>query len=242
MSIMNEAGKVRHVVSIAGVVQERSERQNDAEENHKQRDEKPPPRRIANAWVRIIVHTAPLAFQSRVLAMLAALYADSFTIELGHMELDDYVTQLDTGKPSDALLALFQMHGRIISQQATIVPNETGSNWQLVDAGKSYMIWRFTDKLRLYCNARDGGMLIPSQRKRIDHTWSRADGVFYFLDLPPGEDGESYQLRVSVPDTGTRYGTVECKPIQVQTNAKDERVQPAWVPVELSSTRLRDTV
>jgi hypothetical protein len=41
--------------------------------------------------------------------------------------------------------------------------------------------------------------------ERPDRTQSRADGLFYFLDLPDGD----YRLRVSMPSLGNRFGKLE---------------------------------
>jgi hypothetical protein len=38
--------------------------------------------------------------------------------------------------------------------------------------------------------------------ERLDRTWSRADGLFYFLDLPEGQ----YSVRAVLPNCGERYG------------------------------------
>lgn len=78
--------------------------------------------------------------------------------------------------------------------------------------------------------------------KRIDRTHSRRDGAFFFADLPPGEPGETYRLRVSTPQMGTRYGTVETAPVTVQQNPAGSTVQVAWVDVELPVTEIRGTV
>ena len=66
---------IRHVVSIAGVVQEKNDQK---------------PLRIADALVRIIVHQAPPEFQAMVSTMLDPVYANSFTIDA-----IDFVTELD---------------------------------------------------------------------------------------------------------------------------------------------------
>ena len=40
------------------------------------------------------------------------------------------------------------------------------------------------------------------ESERIDQTFSHADGVYYFLDLPSG----TYHLKFSLPQAGRRYG------------------------------------
>ena len=52
------------------------------------------------------------------------------------------------------------------------------------------------------------------RRERLDRVYSRADGAFYFVDLPAG----SYRLKVSAPEMGTRYGVVEVGPCEVQAD------------------------
>lgn len=232
----NKASKIRHVVSIAGVVQERSAQANGVVENHGKKV-KPPPR-IANAWVRILVHTAPAAFQSRVLAKLDALYADSFAIELA-----DFVAQLDAGQLSEALQGQFATHGRLLSlDDASLAIQERGSTWHLVDAGKRYVIWHLLGKLHVYFNARQAGTALQPPRPAIDQTWSQADGIFYFLDLPASAPGEGYYLRISVPDMGTQYNSAEEGPIAVSANPEGQAVQTAWKEVALSPTCLKGKV
>ena len=50
--------------------------------------------------------------------------------------------------------------------------------------------------------------------ERPDRTQSRADGLFYFLDLPDGD----YSLRVSMPSLGNRFGKLEL-PAKVSRDA-----------------------
>jgi hypothetical protein len=76
------------------------------------------------------------------------------------------------------------------------------------------------------------------QRQRIDRVWSQADGVFYFLDLPPGD----YRLRLSAPSWGSRYGSAESDPITVLPAPVGERVQMRWVEVALPVTSVQGIV
>ncbi len=104
------------------------------------------------------------------------------------------------------------------------------------------------------------------QPERIDRTWSQADGLFTFVDLPLGQ----YRLRVSVVDLaptdfrlwgslvttppddyrkrvaecalGTRYGVVEIGPIQTHAHKKGQPVPVARADVALPPTRLHGVV
>lgn len=61
------------------------------------------------------------------------------------------------------------------------------------------------------------------RRPRCDRTYSQADGIYYFTDLPPGD----YMLRAGAPQHGTRYGTAATEaPLQVLP-----RPDPGPVPV-----------
>lgn len=74
--------------------------------------------------------------------------------------------------------------------------------------------------------------------RRIDRTTSQTDGVFYFVDLPPGESGETYTLRVSMPHRATRFGVIETAPVKVEANVPGDRVQVTQVDVVLPVTRI----
>ena len=113
---------------------------------------------------------------------------------------------------------------RIANARVEIIVAEAPAAFQMmVDANKSDPAWR-------------------RRRERIDRTWSHADGIFYFLDLPPGEADERYRLRVSVPGMGTRYGTLETDPIRVEAHPEGQPVQVAWTEVELTPTRVHGMV
>lgn len=76
------------------------------------------------------------------------------------------------------------------------------------------------------------------RRPRCDRTYSQADGIYYFTDLPPGD----YMLRAGAPQHGTRYGTAATEaPLQVLPRPDPGAGQPvgtfavgtfdAWLPV-----------
>lgn len=219
---MSQDLPIRHVVSIAGAV-------------HEKNGEKP--LRIANALVRIVVHQAPVAFQSMVSVQLNTLYAGSFEVERR-----DFDAQLDKGLLPDALREQLQAHGRPLSPakaDISVTPIEIGSTWQILDAGISTMIWRVTaDRLTVTFNPRRAGAAVQQRRQRIGQAWSAADGIFFFVNLPSGD----YILRTSVPEMGTRYGTVEtdpAHPVQVQPPPDvGQPAQVAQVVVALPPTRI----
>lgn len=80
------------------------------------------------------------------------------------------------------------------------------------------------------------------QRERIDRTWSHSDGIFYFLDLPRGEPGEGYRLRVTMPQMATRFGKVETPLVMLSSRPPAPPFPPVQVDVELPSTRIRGTI
>lgn len=80
------------------------------------------------------------------------------------------------------------------------------------------------------------------RRQRIDRTWSHSDGIFFFLDLPPGEPGEGYRLRVTLPRMGTRFGVVETPLVVLPTRPTERPMRPVQVDVELPATRLHGSV
>jgi hypothetical protein len=65
-------------------------------------------------------------------------------------------------------------------------------------------------------------------------TQTRADGFFYFLDLAPG----SYTLDVSVPWSGSRYGTASVPYVAVQNDTEGRPIFDTKANVALTSTRL----
>ncbi|MEZ4633777.1 MAG: hypothetical protein R2856_02155 [Caldilineaceae bacterium] len=84
---MDSPTAIRHVVNLAGVVQEAED---PAATNANHLQSPPKPQRLAGALVRILAATAPPAFQDRLLRRLDDLYADSFVCPI-----DADVGQLD---------------------------------------------------------------------------------------------------------------------------------------------------
>jgi len=102
--------------------------------------------------------------------------------------------------------------------------------------------------------------------ERIDRTWSQADGIFTFVDLPLGQyrlrvsvvelspadyrlcgslvttPPDDYRRRVDERDLGTRYGTVEIGPIQTHAHKKGQPVPVARADVALPPTRIHGVV
>lgn len=75
--------------------------------------------------------------------------------------------------------------------------------------------------------------------QRFGRTRSRYDGLFFFLDLSPG----NYLLRVSAPQLGSRYGVVEVGPYTVQAGRDaNGRVRVTQADVVLSPTRIEGHV
>lgn len=76
------------------------------------------------------------------------------------------------------------------------------------------------------------------RRERLDRVYSQADGIFCFVDLPPG----AYRLRASAPDLGTRYGAAEAGPFQVQVPPGQGSVPVAQAEIALPPTRVHGVV
>jgi hypothetical protein len=77
-----------------------------------------------------------------------------------------------------------------------------------------------------------------SRLERPDRVYSRSDGLFCFVDLPPG----SYRLQVSAPALGTRYGMVEVGPLVVNAAPDSGPVEVARVNADLPPTRIHGAV
>ena len=88
---------------------------------------------------------------------------------------------------------------------------------------------------------RNSDPLWQQRKERLNRTVSRADGLFYFLNLPPGGP---YRIQVRVPDLSTRYGkpvypkAIEDPQIIVPPTPESpaSRVKVCWVNIALVST------
>ena len=78
-----------------------------------------------------------------------------------------------------------------------------------------------------------------NRRDRIDRTWSQADGIFTFVDLPPGAN---YRLRISIPSLGTQYGTVEIDALEVKQPMEYQPIPVTRADVALPPTRIHGVV
>jgi hypothetical protein len=234
---MTEWVNIRHAVSVAGVVRAVQTNPDRPDESEEEKTNKEMRRRIAGALVEIVVEEAPRAFQRMVLLMLNAYYTNSFRIDL-----NGFAAELDAGQLSPALRAAFSVQGKMLTPQARVLVKRPRGRWTIADDGKTYLIWHVEQSLNVYFHPRKVDPAWQRRHPRIDHTWSHSDGIFLFLDLPSGEAGESYRLRVSTPRHGARYGTIETGPVIVPGRPADVPAPPAQVDVELPATRIHGIV
>jgi|GEM_PF-3282894 len=148
----------------------------------------------------------------------------SESVKLRHVVSLAGVVREQSSDPSDATARAGLEVNRLAGAQVEILVDEAPQAFQTkMKAVQSDPAW-------------------ATRGKRIDRATSQSDGVFFFLDLPPGEAGETYRLRVSMPHRGSRYGIVETDPIAVQPNLVGEQVQVAQVDVELPVTQIVGSV
>lgn len=234
---MNGAITIRHAASIVGVVRMAQIEPDPPHATEEERVNRDLRRRVAGALVEIMVEEAPQVFQRMVLTMLDAAHAGSFRIDV-----DDLIARLDAGQLPDGLLAGFRAYGHTLSTEARVMVKRPRGRWLIVDAGRQYFIWHVAGGLHVYFYPRAVSLAWQRRHPRIDHTCSQGDGVFFFTDLPPGEAGEQYRLRVSVPETGTRYGVVETDAVTIPVRPDDRPANPARVDIELPVTRIHGLV
>lgn len=75
--------------------------------------------------------------------------------------------------------------------------------------------------------------------ERFDRTWSHADGIFLFVDLPVGVN---YRLRVTIPSLGTQYGLVETAFLAVEEPSAQQPFPVTQADVKLPPTRIHGVV
>jgi len=80
-----------------------------------------------------------------------------------------------------------------------------------------------------------------NRMQRPDRTYSRPDGLYYFLDLPDGD----YEVSASLPSCGKRYGDVHEKK-RVSINDREGTGQQAlramWLELALPSSMIRGRI
>lgn len=234
---MNGTITIRHAASIVGVVrtvQTDEERPNEAEEERVNRDLR---RRVGGALVEIMVEEAPQALQRMVMTRLNAEYASSFRIDT-----NAFIADLDAGRLPAGLPAAFGAHGQKLSPQARVLVKRPRGRWAIIDEGRHYLVCHVAEGLHVVFHPRTVSLAWQRRHPPFDHTYSQGDGVFFFPDLPPGEPGEQYRLRVSVPNKGTRYGVVETESVTVLVRPEGRPATPARVDVELPVTRIHGRV
>src|SRR5262249_40085344 len=72
--------------------------------------------------------------------------------------------------------------------------------------------------------------------ERVDRTRSRADGLFYFVDLPNGR----YTFSVSLPRSPGRFGTAEGKASVARDAHGDTKM--TWVNLALPATAVKGKI
>ncbi len=90
-------------------------------------------------------------------------------------------------------------------------------------------------KAKLALKAKQYGTNWENLPERLDQTYSKIDGFFHFLDLPEGK----YQLHVSLPGTGTRYGEAQT---EVNLDHNGDKIKLAAADISLPPTALKGKV
>jgi hypothetical protein len=94
---------------------------------------------------------------------------------------------------------------------------------------------------RLERLAQYAGSEWATKSERPDQTRSRADGLYYFLDLPDGD----YEIRALLPNCGRRYGEVSQKKKVAsgdQNRSGQEALKGMWVALALQPTVIRGRI
>src|SRR5260370_30369385 len=89
--------------------------------------------------------------------------------------------------------------------------------------------------------AQYAGSEWDTRTQRPDRTRSRADGLYYFLDLPDGD----YEIRALLPNCGRRYGEVRQKKKVAsgdQNRSGQEALKGMWVGLALQPTAIRGRI
>jgi Carboxypeptidase regulatory-like domain len=126
-----------------------------------------------------------------------------------------------------------------VSEQWEIVRRQVAVAGRVVDgrtgkpfSGATVTIAAMPDAFRrkLELRAMQYGAGWNRMAERADRTRSRADGSFYFLNLPDGD----YQLSATLPSMGKRYGTANAE-VSV-SRGDDGRMKIAFVDLALQPT------
>jgi Carboxypeptidase regulatory-like domain len=126
-----------------------------------------------------------------------------------------------------------------VSEQWEIVRRQVAVAGRVVDgrtgkpfSGATVTIAAMPDAFRrkLELRAMQFGAGWNGMAERADRTRSRADGSFYFLNLPDGD----YQLSATLPSMGKRYGTANAE-VSV-SRGDDGRMKIAFVDLALQPT------
>jgi len=94
-------------------------------------------------------------------------------------------------------------------------------------------------KTRLDLLAKYDGVEWAKRNQRPDKTVSRADGLFYFLDLPDGK----YEVRAVLPNCGKRYGAATQKKDVTRGELSGlKTLQDVWAVLALPPTGIKGKI